>query len=141
MRNKKEYRQELIATGKESGSGFKGFDQSNAFFATSAPIGSNEFNTTKQERVDFFSAQQLRHGWTGYKLGKLFVVVDHKPESVMSPGYEYSKGRLLPVWEQVLSCDMCGTHGDEETEVSTWGNPYDHGTICDDCQETVNDSR
>ncbi len=69
------------------------------------------------------------------------MVVDHKPESVMSPGYEYSKGRLLPVWEQVLSCDMCGTHGDDENEVSNWGNPYDHGTICDDCQETVNESR
>ena len=47
---------------------------------------------------------------------------------------------LLPT-TKVLICDMCGTAGDEENEVWEWGNPYDHGTICDECQETVNDSR
>ena len=101
MREKKEYRQELIATGKKSGSGFMGFDQSNAFFETDAPIGSNDFIRVQQQKIAFFAAQQLRHGWTGYKLGKLFTVVDYKPESVMSPGYQYSKGRLLPVWEEI----------------------------------------
>jgi len=43
--------------------------------------------------------------------------------------------------EKALTCDMCGTAGDEENEVWEWGNPYDFGTICADCQETVNDSR
>ena len=47
---------------------------------------------------------------------------------------------LLPT-TKVLICDMCGTTGDEENEVWEWGNPYDFGTICADCQETVNDSR
>ena len=47
---------------------------------------------------------------------------------------------LLPT-TKVLICDMCGTVGDEENEVWEWGNPYDFGTICADCQETVNDSR
>ena len=47
---------------------------------------------------------------------------------------------LLPT-TKVLICDMCGTAGDEENEVWEWGNPYDFGTICADCQETVNDSR
>ena len=48
---------------------------------------------------------------------------------------------------KVLTCDMCGTAGTPATEkeaaneVWNWGNPYDHGTICDECQETVNDSR
>ena len=47
---------------------------------------------------------------------------------------------LLPT-TKVLICDTCGTAGDEENEVWEWGNPYDFGTICADCQETVNDSR
>ncbi len=47
---------------------------------------------------------------------------------------------LLPT-TKVLICDMCGTAGDEENEVWEWGNPYDFGTICADCQEKVNDSR
>ena len=47
---------------------------------------------------------------------------------------------LLPT-TKVLICDMCGTAGDEENEVWEWGNPYDFGTICADCQETVDDSR
>jgi hypothetical protein len=43
--------------------------------------------------------------------------------------------------KKVLICDLCETAGDEENKVWEWGNPYDHGTICEDCQETVNDSR
>ena len=55
--------------------------------------------------------------------------------------------------KKVLTCDMCGTAGwpatekelakvfDDSNKVYEWGNPYDHGTICDECQETVNDSR
>jgi len=49
--------------------------------------------------------------------------------------------------KKVLTCDMCGTAGTPATEkeganeVWNWGNEYDHGTICDECQETVNDSR
>ena len=35
--------------------------------------------------------------------------------------------------EKVLTCDMCGTAGDEENNVREWGNPYDFGTICEDC--------
>ncbi len=55
--------------------------------------------------------------------------------------------------KKVLTCDMCGTAGwpatekelakgfDDSNKVWQWGNEYDHGTICDECQETVNDSR
>jgi len=25
--------------------------------------------------------------------------------------------------------------------VWNWGNPYDHGTICDECQEDMNDNQ
>ena len=101
MREEREYRRELIATGKKSGTGFKGFDKANAFFDTDAPVGSNGFIDDEQKAITRTAEQELRGGRTGYKLGKLFMVVDHKPESVMSPGYEYSKGRLLAVWEEV----------------------------------------
>jgi len=50
-------------------------------------------------------------------------------------------GSTLMPTTKVLICDMCGTAGDEENEVWEWGNPYDFGTICANCQEDVNDSR
>ena len=50
-------------------------------------------------------------------------------------------GSTLMPTTKVLICDMCGTAGDKENEVWEWGNPYDFGTICTDCQENVNDSR
>tara|TARA_R110002167_G_scaffold278564_1_gene484408 strand:- start:93 stop:281 length:189 start_codon:yes stop_codon:yes gene_type:complete len=50
-------------------------------------------------------------------------------------------GSTLMPTTKVLICDRCGTAGDEENEVWEWGNPYDFGTICADCQEDVNESR
>ena len=50
-------------------------------------------------------------------------------------------GSILMPTTKVLICDMCGTVGDKENEVWEWGNPYDFGTICANCQEDVNDSR
>ena len=46
-----------------------------------------------------------------------------------------------------LVCDMCDREDGAKSEwegtikVREWGNQYDCGTICDECQETVNDSR
>ena len=46
-----------------------------------------------------------------------------------------------------LVCDVCNREDGAKSEwegtieVWNWGNEYDHGTICDECQETVNDSR
>ena len=45
-----------------------------------------------------------------------------------------------------LVCDMCDREDGAKSEwegtikVREWGNPYDHGIICDECQETVNES-
>jgi hypothetical protein len=38
----------------------------------------------------------------------------------------------------VLTCDLCSAEDSEENEVREWGNPYDHGVICEecDCHET-----
>jgi len=39
---------------------------------------------------------------------------------------------------KVLTCDQCNAEDSEENEVREWGNPYDHGVICEecDCHET-----
>jgi hypothetical protein len=39
---------------------------------------------------------------------------------------------------KVLTCDQCNAEDSEENEVREWGNPYDHGFICEecDCHET-----
>ena len=39
---------------------------------------------------------------------------------------------------KVITCDQCGTQDSKENEVREWGNPYDWGTICEecDCHET-----
>ena len=40
-----------------------------------------------------------------------------------------------------LVCDVCNRQDGAKSEwegyitVAKWGNPYDHGTICDECQE------
>ncbi len=46
-----------------------------------------------------------------------------------------------------LVCDICnredGTKSEWEGTISvhSWGNEYDHGTICDECQEDANDNQ
>ena len=62
-------------------------------------------------------------------------------------------GSTLMPTTKVLICDMCGTAGtpaiekelakgfDNSNKVWEWCNEYDCGTICDDCQENVNDSQ
>ena len=34
---------------------------------------------------------------------------------------------------KVLTCDQCNAEDSKENEVREWGNPYDWGTICEDC--------
>ena len=38
----------------------------------------------------------------------------------------------------VLTCDLCEAEDSKENEVREWGNPYDWGVICEecDCHET-----
>jgi len=39
---------------------------------------------------------------------------------------------------KVLTCDLCEAEDSKENEVREWGNPYDWGVICEecDCHET-----
>lgn len=34
---------------------------------------------------------------------------------------------------KVLTCDLCGAEDSKENEVREWGNPYDWGVICEEC--------
>ena len=98
--NEKEYHVTLHATGKESGSGFKGFDSCRAYFFTAAPVGSEEFNKLREEKIEFFAKQQLRHGWTGYRVGVTEVKTGSEKVDCLSPAYEYGQ-RSKPVFTEV----------------------------------------
>ena len=66
-----------------------------------------------------------------------------KPE--MSNNFEVMSDKTIE--KKKLVCDICDREDGAKSEwegtikVWEWGNPYDHGTICDECQEDVNDNR
>ena len=90
----------LYAVGRKNKRGFQGFDEATAHFSTSAEVDSIEWEECKMEAVDKCWHQQKRW-WLGYRLGTAKVEVGQEPWSVMSPGYEYHKGRTHAVWEEV----------------------------------------
>jgi len=85
-------------------------------------------------------------------------VVDLKPE--MSNNFEVMREIKIEIDEKTaikqikkisqslkkLTCDICNREDGAKSEwegtieVWNWGNPYDHGTICDECQEDMNDN-
>ena len=96
----REYHVTLHATEKQSGSGWKGFDSCRAYFFTAAPVGSEEFNKLRQEKIEFFANQQLRHGWADYTVGVTEVKSGDEEVTCMSPAYEYGQ-RSKPVFTEV----------------------------------------
>lgn len=90
----------LHSTGKESGPGFKGFDECYAYFFTAAPVGSEEFKQERQKAIDTFSGQQLRYGWTGYKVGKTEMEVGREKVDCLSPSYGYGQ-RSKAIFKEV----------------------------------------
>ena len=71
-----------------------------AHFSTPAKVGTIAFEEAKQDAVDYYWNQQQR-GWEGYTIGKLKVQTRSEPVSVMSPAWDYHKGRSFPVFEEV----------------------------------------
>jgi hypothetical protein len=100
MNEKKNYIINLHAVGKKETSGYAGRDEVCAHFSTPAKVGTITFERAKMDAVDFYWNQQKRW-WLDYSVGKLMVQTGSEPVSVMSPAYEYHKGRSLPVWEEV----------------------------------------
>ena len=102
MNEEKNYCIKLHAVGRRERKGWQGFDESVAHFTTSAEVGSIEWEEAKMEAVDKRWEQEKRY-WLGYRLGNAKVEVGREPLSVMSPGWEYHKGRTFPVWEEVTA--------------------------------------
>ena len=101
MNEKKNYIINLHAVGeKKITSGYAGPREVCAHFSTPAKVGTITFEEAKMDAVDHYWNQNKRY-WHGYRIGKLEVEVGREPVSVMSPAWEYHKGRTLPVWEEV----------------------------------------
>ena len=98
--NMKNYCIRLHAVGRKNKQGFQGFDEATAYFSTSAKVDSVEWEECKMEAVDECWSQQKRW-WQGYRLGIVKVEVGQKPVDVMSPAYDYHKGRSFPVWKKI----------------------------------------
>ena len=96
----KDYYIEMFAVGRKETTGWSGFDECCAHFSTSAKVDSIEWEEAKMEAVDFYWDQQQRW-WLGYRLGKTFIETGSEPVSVMSPAYDYHKGRSFPVYKEV----------------------------------------
>lgn len=100
MKEEKNYIIELHAVGKKKTSGYAGRDEVCAHFSTSAKVGTITFERAKMDAVDRYWNQNKRW-WLDYRIGKLKVQTGSEPVSVMSAGWEYHKGRTLPVYEEV----------------------------------------
>ena len=100
MNEKKNYIIELHAVGRKKTSGYTGPDEVRAHFSTPAKVGTVTFEEAKMDAVDHYWNQNKRY-WHGYRIGKLKVEVGQEPVSVMSPAWEYHKGRSFPVFEEV----------------------------------------
>ena len=100
MNEKKQYYTELHAKGFKYTNKFSGFDSCCAHFSTPAKFGTMAFEEARNEAIEFYWDQQKR-GWKGYTVGKTFVKNGSEPVSVMSPAWEYHKGRTFPTYEEV----------------------------------------
>ena len=102
MKNEmKNYYIELHATGFKYTNKFSGFDSACAHFSTNANPPTKPFVEEMMKAIKQIGGQQVAHGWVDYAVGKLFVETGKEPVSVMSPAWEYHKGRSFPVFEEV----------------------------------------
>ena len=60
----------------------------------------------------------------------LVMKVREKPNTKINEAGQ----RLDRFTGKVLTCDLCGAEDSKENEVWEWGNPYDWGVICEECQ-------
>jgi hypothetical protein len=101
MRDIQHYYTELHAKGFKYTNKFSGFDSVCAHFSTRAKVGTIAFEEARQEGIKHIGDQETSHGWVDYTVGKTFVKNGSEPVSVMSPAYEYHKGRSFPTYEEV----------------------------------------
>ena len=101
MRDIEHYYTEIHAKGFRHTNKFSGFDSCCAHFSTRARVGTMTFQQAKMDAVEYIGAQQMSHGWVDYTVGKTFVKTGSEPVSVMSPAWEYHKGRSHDVFEEI----------------------------------------
>ena len=100
MKEEKNYYIELHATEIKEKEKHWATEECCAHFSTPAKVGTIAFEEAKNEAVEFYWNQQKR-GWEGYTVGKLMAQTGWEPVSVMSPAWEYHKGRSFPVYKEV----------------------------------------
>tara|TARA_R100000008_G_C3551463_1_gene150647 strand:+ start:36 stop:341 length:306 start_codon:yes stop_codon:yes gene_type:complete len=100
MNDKKNYIIELHATRIKDSAKHYATEKVCAHFRSEHKPATAEFVKDMKEAIDFYWNQQKR-GWEGYVIGKLKVQTRSEPVSVMSPAWDYHKGRSFPVFEEV----------------------------------------
>ena len=96
----KDYYIKLSAFEKKATKGYNGPDEVCAHFTSEHKPATSPFIKDMTNAIDFYYNQNKRY-WNGYVVGKLFVKTGSEPVSVMSPAYEYHKGRSFPTYEEV----------------------------------------
>lgn len=97
---KKHYYTELHTTGFRHKDRFCGFDSSRAHFYTEAELDTPEWSKARQEAIELYGAQEVRHGWNGWQTGKTFVETHREEITCMSPAY-FEGHRSKPVFTEV----------------------------------------
>jgi len=100
MKEKKNYYIELHATEIKDSAKHYATESCCAHFQSIHKPATPEFVKDMEEAIDFYWNQQKRC-WVDYAVGKLKVQTGWEPVSVMSPAWEYHKGRSFPVYEEV----------------------------------------
>ena len=100
MNEQKRYIIELHATQIKESAKHYATPQVSAHFKSVHKPATPEFVKDMSKAIEFYWNQQKR-GWVDYAVGKLKVQTGWEPVSVMSPAYEYHKGRSFPVFEEV----------------------------------------
>ena len=101
MKKMKNYYIELQATGFKYTDRFSGFDSACAHFSTDAKPTTKPFIEVMMKAIKEIGEQQVSHGWVDYAIGKLYIQDGWRDADVMSPEWEYHKGRSFPTYKEV----------------------------------------
>ena len=100
MKEEKNYYIELHATEIKDSAKHYATESVCAHFESAHKPATPDFIKDMKLAIAFYWNQQKR-GWVDYTVGKLMVQTGWEPVSVMSPAWEYHKGRSFPVYKEV----------------------------------------
>ena len=99
MKEEKNYYIELHATEIKDSAKHDATESVCAHFESAHKPATPDFIKDMKKAIAFYWNQQKR-GWVDYTVGKLMVQTGWEPVSVMSPAWEYHKGRSFPVYKE-----------------------------------------